>query len=156
MLHRDRERSLRMYFVDRLKIEEALQFLEKQLALFEETEVWDSQIKLAALERITHTIMEVILDVGNAMIDGFIMRDPGSFEDIVDILEDEKVITESISNGIKSILPYRKVIIQSYTSIPHFELKSVFQVQIPILKQFSHKVREYLLTELGPVTAFKN
>lgn len=35
-----------------------------------------------------------MLDVGNAVIDGFIMRDPGSYEDIIDILQDEKVISE--------------------------------------------------------------
>lgn len=28
------------------------------------------------------------------MIDGFIMRDPGSYDDIMDILVDEKVVTE--------------------------------------------------------------
>ena len=35
-----------------------------------------------------------MMDVGNLMIDGFIMRDPGSYEDIIDILIDEKVITQ--------------------------------------------------------------
>ena len=31
------------------------------------------------------------------MIDGFIMRDPGGYEDIIDIMEDEKVITKEMS-----------------------------------------------------------
>ena len=35
--------------------------------------------------------MESMMDVGNLMIDGFIMRDPGSYEDIIDILVDEKL-----------------------------------------------------------------
>ena len=47
-----------------------------------------------ALERMVQISIDSVLDVGNAMIDGFIMRDPGSYEDIIDILLDEKVITE--------------------------------------------------------------
>ena len=31
------------------------------------------------------------------MIDGFIMRDPGSYEDIIDIMEDERVITTEMA-----------------------------------------------------------
>src|SRR5690606_15873229 len=47
-----------LYFVDRNKIEEILQFLEKQLALFEQTPVWESDLEKAALERICHTVIE--------------------------------------------------------------------------------------------------
>ena len=49
-----------------------------------------------------------MLDVGNSMIDGFIMRDPGSYDDIIDILEDEKVITTEMSESYKRVVPLRK------------------------------------------------
>ena len=54
------------------------------------------------------------------MIDGFIMRDPGSYEDIIDILDDEKVITTEMSEGFKKIVSLRKNlnrIIQLWTII---------------------------------------
>lgn len=35
------------------------------------------------------------------MIDGFIMRDPGSYDDIMDILVDEKVVTEKEGDELK-------------------------------------------------------
>ena len=53
--------------------------------------------------------IEAILDVGNSMIDGFIMRDPGSYDDIIDIMEDEKVITEEMSTSIKRIIGFQKI-----------------------------------------------
>ena len=67
-----------MYFVDREQIQATLQFFNRQIAFFESHHVWESALEQAALERAAHTMIEAILDVGNAMIDGFIMRDPGS------------------------------------------------------------------------------
>lgn len=60
--------------------------------MFAEHSSWNTEIEKKALERIVHLLIENVLDVGNAMIDGFIMRDPGSYDDIIDILVDEKVV----------------------------------------------------------------
>ena len=80
-----------MYFVDREKIERTLQYLEKQIHLFRVQQEWTTPIEKAALERVSQMMIESVLDVGNSMIDGFIMRDPGSYEDIIDILSDDTV-----------------------------------------------------------------
>lgn len=64
-----------MYFVDRSKIEKTLGFFEHQLALFDSQTDWQSEIGELALQRIGHLLIECILDTGNDMIDGFIMRD---------------------------------------------------------------------------------
>lgn len=106
-----------MYFVDRERIDSLLDFYEKQINLFEQLIDWKTPIEKMALERVTHLMIEVFLDVGNDMIDGFIMRDPGSYEDIIDILTDEKVITEEMSEGFKKIIPYRKILVQQYTEV---------------------------------------
>lgn len=145
-----------MYFVDREKIEQVLVFTEKQLALLEVTNSWESPIEKAALERVCHTIVEGIIDVGNSMIDGFIMRDPGSYEDIIDILDDEKVVTKEMSISLKEIVAYRKMLVQEYITVDHEKLLKTFLAGLDNLKQFAPKVREYLVNELGPVSAFKN
>jgi uncharacterized protein YutE (UPF0331/DUF86 family) len=144
-----------MYFVDRDQIEEILQFLDRQIHFFESTGQWETPMEKAALERAAHTMVEAVLDVGNAMIDGFIMRDPGSYEDIIDILDDEKVVTPEMSAGLKKIVLFRKMLVQQYTAIDHIGLIETFNAELPQLKQFSVKVREYLTNELGPVSAFK-
>lgn len=145
-----------MYFVDRDRIEETLLFIERQISFLKEKKDWVTNLEKAALERLCHTIIEAILDAGNAMIDGFIMRDPGSYEDIVDILTDEKVITNEMSASYKRIIDFRKMLVRHYTDVKHKELHEVFIEQLPELKQFAPKVREYLENELGPVSAFKN
>ncbi|MFD2444495.1 DUF86 domain-containing protein [Bacillus sp. CGMCC 1.16607] len=145
-----------MYFVDQLKIEHTLQYLENQLDLFQSLKEWKTPLEKAALERITHMIIESILDVGNAMIDGFIMRDPGSYEDIVDILMDEKVVTNEMGISLKAIISLRKMLVQNYTEISHDEVMTAFNQHMVTLRSFSPKVKEYLKNELGPVSAFKN
>ncbi len=145
-----------MYFVDREKIEVVLQYMEEQLAILEKKNNWDSPIEKLALERIAHTVVESILDVGNAMIDGFIMRDPGSYEDIIDILLDEKVVREDMSKDLKVIVEWRKKLVQEYTTVTHNELTETLGKVLSTLKQFPTAIRHYLETELGPVSAFRN
>lgn len=145
-----------MYFVDRHKIEETLVYLDRQLELFLSQKNWGSPIEIAALERLTHTMLEAVLDVGNSIIDGFIMRDPGSYEDIVDILLDEKVITPTMGESLKLLVQTRKNLVQSYLDIDHSSLVRLFHNHSNALSEFSASVRNYLVNELGPVTAFKN
>ena len=144
-----------MYFVDRDSIDETLTFLDRQIDLFKNHSTWNTLIEQAALERLTHTIMEAILDVGNLMIDGFIMRDPGSYEDIIDIMTDEKVVANDMQASLHSLLLYRKMTVQQYIKVDHEALCTAFLKELPHLEQFSDNIRTYLTNELGPVSAFR-
>ncbi|WP_096202535.1 DUF86 domain-containing protein [Bacillus sp. FJAT-45350] len=143
-----------MYFVDREKIQQTLTYMEQCIDLFESQEKWELPIEQLGLERIAHSFIEAVIDVGNSMIDGFIMRDPGGYEDIVDILEDEKVLSSGQAGSIKNVVRYRKPLVQSYIAINHEELLDVIQKNLEALKKFPHSVRTYLEVELGPVSAF--
>lgn len=145
-----------MYFIDRDKIEETLLYMTHQLELFTKQDKWETEIERAALERIAQTVIESILDTGNAMIDGFIMRDPGSYEDIIDILTDEKVVTEEMSRDLKKVIEYRKMLVQQYVNIDHRQVEDVLRNCIDTLSVFPEKTRDYLIHELGPVSAFKS
>lgn len=144
-----------MYFVDREKIEKTLTYMEEQLLFFEGQNEWITVIEKIALERIAQTIIESILDIGNAMIDGFIMRDPGSYDDIIDILTDEKVVTEDMSESLKTVIGFRKMLVQQYIEVNHEQVQTMLKEENSALKQFAPKVRDYLTNELGPVSAFK-
>ncbi|MCA1031624.1 DUF86 domain-containing protein [Bacillus timonensis] len=145
-----------MYFVDRKKIEETLHFLDSIIATFEEQKAWETKMEKLSLERIGHLMIESVLDVGNAMIDGFIMRDPGSYDDIIDILEDEKVITKEDAVELKAIIALRKNLVQDYVFVNSTEVVNVLSEHLSSMKSFSPSVKRYLENELGPVSAFKN
>ncbi|MEK4566104.1 DUF86 domain-containing protein [Alkalihalobacillus sp. FSL R5-0424] len=143
-----------MYFVDRTKIETTLQYMESLFPTLESLKERDSIVEDLALERVCYLMIEAIIDVGNSMIDGFIMRDPGSYADIVDILVDERVVPHEQGESLKEILQARKEIIQTTGTINHSDLYQLLQAQSGALKAFPENVRSYLENELGPVSAF--
>ncbi|MBG9456071.1 hypothetical protein ABE61_18995 [Lysinibacillus sphaericus] len=144
-----------MYFVDRNKITKNLQYLDGLLAILESENSWlENDIKELAIERIGHNVMESMMDVGNLMIDGFIMRDPGSYEDIIDILIDEKVVTTEMEEPLKAVVGLRKMLVREFTDVDVQEVVNVLTATLPALKQFSPAVNSYLTNELGPVSAF--
>ncbi|MBM0066237.1 DUF86 domain-containing protein [Alkalicoccobacillus gibsonii] len=143
-----------MYFVDRTKIETTLTYMESLFPTFDSLKERDSIIEDLALERVCYLMIEAIIDVGNSMIDGFIMRDPGSYADIVDILVDERVIEHTQGESLKEILQVRKEIIQTSGTINHNGLYQLLHAQSGSLKAFPENVRSYLENELGPVSAF--
>ncbi len=144
-----------VYFVDRNKITKNLQYLDGLLAILESEDNWQqNDIKKLAIERIGHNVMESMMDVGNLMIDGFIMRDPGSYEDIIDILIDEKVVTADMEASLKAVVGLRKMLVREFINVDIAEVVNVLTNNLPTLKQFSPAVNSYLTNELGPVSAF--
>ncbi len=144
-----------VYFVDRNKITKNLQYLDGLLAILESEDNWlENDIKKLAIERIGHNVMESMMDVGNLMIDGFIMRDPGSYEDIIDILIDEKVVSSEMETPLKAVVGLRKMLVREFIEVDIQEVVNVLTASLPTLKQFSPAVNSYLTNELGPVSAF--
>ncbi|QDP40986.1 DUF86 domain-containing protein [Radiobacillus deserti] len=142
-----------MYFVDRDQIERTLLYVDGLLQeLFEHS--YDSFLEKLSLERMIHMTIEAMLDVGNMMIDGFIMRDPGSFHDIIDILVDEKVLLEDDSEAYKEIVDLRIPLVKEYLTINHEHLLDVMKKHREVMEQFSGRIRTYLDGELGVANAF--
>lgn len=144
-----------MYFVNRSEIEQIITHMDSLLQEIKNKQ-YSSLIEKLGLERLSHVIIESIVDVGNLMIDGFIMRDPGSYHDIIDILIDEKVIPEQDESSYKAIIDLRQMLVQEYLKIDHNRLKDVLFTNKDVLMQFSHHIRTYLDNELGVANAFSN
>lgn len=144
-----------MYFVDQNQIRKTLSYMERLLNMFEQGTDWQAtELNKLALERIGHGLIEGIIDVGNSMIDGFIMRDPGSYEDIIDILEDEKVIRSEEAGPLKAVVELRPMIVRHFVEVDTVHVESVIRQSLAELQVFPGNVRNYLENELGPVSAF--
>lgn len=92
-----------IYDVDTDRIESQLLYLEQCVGVIQSSrealEQKEDPVLLFAAARALHIGVECVIDVGSTLIDGFIMRDPGGYLDIVDILEDERVVpTEAVSD----------------------------------------------------------
>ncbi len=143
-----------MYFVDRKKIEQTLQCLEEAVTAFLSKDNYSGTLELYALERMAHVMIDCMLDVGNAMIDGFIMRDPGSYEDIIEILMDEKVFAKEEGESIKEVVRLRKMLVQEYVTVEHGLVFDTIKAHIETIGLYPSRIRQYLEQELGPVSAF--
>jgi len=100
------------------------------------------------MERALHLSIEGIVDVGNALIDGFIMRDPGSYSDVVEILRDEQVITDEQAVILTRVTEFRKHLVNDYTNVPAEEMFALVVAAVPALRQFDPRVRAFLKKEL--------
>lgn len=145
-----------MYFVNRSDINERLDYIDTLFQYIEEQKTFGSSLEKLALERITHVMIEAIIDVGNMMIDGFIMRDPGSYHDIIDILIDENVLPKDHEKSYKALIDLRRMLVQTYLQVDHAEIEKVLNSHKEVLKQFSLHIRTYLDNELGVAHAFSN
>ncbi|RSL30338.1 DUF86 domain-containing protein [Salibacterium salarium] len=143
-----------MYFVDRKKMEQILTYMEELTSVFSDLNNEKTKLEQLALERMAQGWIEGITDTGNQVIDGFIMRDPGGYEDIIDILHDEKVVPEHDVEGLKEVIRLRKKLMQEYFSLDHALLQDILITNKNALEQFPAHVRYYLENELGPVSAF--
>lgn len=145
-----------MYFVNRSEIEAILSNMDDLLTEVKEQKTFSLPLQQLGLERLIHVLIESILDVGNKMIDGFIMRDPGSYHDIIDILIDEKVLPSEEEKQYKEFIDLRQMIVQNYLAIDQEKLQQVFFSSKDTLATFSARIREYLENELGVANAFSN
>ncbi|QTN00203.1 MULTISPECIES: DUF86 domain-containing protein [Sediminibacillus] len=142
-----------MYFVDRSIIERHLLYMDGLMNEFDQHS-YDSFLEKLSLERMTHMVIESMLDVGNMVIDGFIMRDPGSFSDIIDILVDETVLPAEEADGYKQVIELRKMLVKDYLNIDHEEILRVMKTNYASIEMFSSRINDFLDNETGVANTF--
>ncbi len=145
-----------MYFVDPVKIEARLVYLDSLNAEIDAVFLNDGLVHRLAAERLTHIIVESILDVGHMIIDGFVMRDPGSYEDIIHILVDESVIPAAEVGDYLSLIAMHKIVVKAYLDIDHVNLAEAIMAAKPSLIDFSRNIRKYLGEAADVANTFSN
>lgn len=143
-----------MYNVNIARIDEVLIHMQRMLDVMEQLlaktdgAIQHDLVATLAMERAFHLCLEAIADVGNALIDGFIMRDPGSYTDIVEILRDERVIDNQQAEQLTAAVTFRKHLVNDYTQVPVSEMIRLVRQSLNSLTQFGPAVRVYLQKEL--------
>lgn len=141
-----------MYYVNREQIESRLAYLSTvgdALRLLRDKSTAESLIHRFALERAIHVAAECITDIGSYMIDGFVMRDAASYEDIVEILYGENVFSRELFELLSHLVKMRKPLVQSYYDLNNDELTIISQQLPEGLDHFTDSIIQYLSAELG-------
>lgn len=99
-----------------------------------------------AQERLLHLVIETATDLGNLLIDGFMMRDPSSYEDIIDILATEQVLDEETATQMLAVVRERKTIVQSYIDIDRESVHPLLTKIPKLATDFATKCVNYVKT----------
>lgn len=141
-----------MYYVNREQIARRLAAVpEVAEGLRRASQAWDGSLMLGLVqERCLHLAIEIVTDVGSYLIDGFIMRDASSYDDIIEINHEEKVFDHATYEVLSRLVSLRKPLVQDYYSWERSELHPLSSDLPGVLEYFSHQVNTYVEKELGP------
>ncbi|MCQ9300570.1 DUF86 domain-containing protein [Staphylococcus hyicus] len=138
-----------MYFVNKEQLSRKLTYL-KQLT-DDYHSVKDNQY---AFERVAQMLIEASVDIGNMIIDAFILRDPGNYKDVIDILEFEGAISKETQSQLHRTIDVRKQFVHLYDELRVDDVQIIFDEVLPYYRQFIEEVLHFLENENVPVTAF--
>lgn len=139
-----------MYYVNQEQIASRLRMIPALNEAFETLSAnWTgSLIEGLAQERALHLAIEIVTDVGSFLIDGFILRDASSYEDIVDIVAEAGAFPEELRKPLGELVHMRRPLVQDYFELRQDELHP-FSSSLPtILNAFKDSVEAYLEREL--------
>ncbi len=138
------------------KIHQKCSLLEQECGRAIETSKWltgqyayseiDKTILVRSVERQFYLLIEWIVDIGNLLIDTLIMRDPGSYEDIIMILEDEMVITTHNANQLKRLTALRKLFVKEYDESLMYDWLNEITLVDEVLS-FTQHIKAYCETQ---------
>ncbi|GKU79923.1 DUF86 domain-containing protein [Paenibacillus sp. L3-i20] len=139
-----------MYYVNQEQIAVRLNAIpELSDVLKELASDWrGDKIQGLAQERALHLAIEIVTDVGSYLIDGFLMRDASSYEDIIEITGAEGAFPAHIQETLIQLVKLRKPIVQEYYSWKRTELHPLTSVLMELLPTFKSSVESYLEREL--------
>lgn len=143
-----------MYYVNHEQIGERLDMIPLlSEAATRLTAEWQEQrpdlLQALAQERLLHLAVELVTDVGSLLIDGFLMRDASSYEDIVEILRVEGVFDGELFEPLHELVRLRKPLVQEYTTMGRGLLHGLTPLLPELLPQFSRSVRQFMAKELA-------
>ncbi|MUG43673.1 DUF86 domain-containing protein [Paenibacillus woosongensis] len=139
-----------MYYVNREQIERRLHMLPEIVQVLNSPDTLEAQnsrlLERYAIERALHLALEIVTDVGSYLIDGFIMRDASSYEDIIDIMLDEKVVDAGLHAVLIELVRLRKPLVQEYFAVDRGAVAALLKQlkEAGALTVFAERVRAYL------------
>jgi uncharacterized protein YutE (UPF0331/DUF86 family) len=139
-----------MYYIDRQQIEERIRFIPYIIEACERLRLsWDASnpLHVLAQERALHLAIEVLTDVGSLLIDGFLMRDASSYEDIITVLVVEKVFPKELETPLIQLVKLRKPLVQEYMHLDRLTLHPLIEAMPYLLSNWESSVLLFIKHE---------
>ncbi|MCZ8512001.1 DUF86 domain-containing protein [Paenibacillus filicis] len=139
-----------MYYINheqfRLRLDVIPQLIEACLELERQWKPGSLLLHFAQ-ERTLHLAIETVTDIGSLLIDAFMMRDASSYEDIVEILEGEKVFGQGTAAVLKELVQLRRLLTQDYPLLPREAMHPLIKTLPSVLAEFAEAVPAFISRE---------
>lgn len=132
--------QIREYFAE---MNRYLDILEK-VAAAPRDEFRANGILQAAGERALHIALECVTDVGNLIIDALVMRDPSSYEDIVQVLAEENVFPPGFAESFMEAVKFRRILAHDYLERDTERLFAMITGHVREFSEFQKYVADYV------------
>ncbi|UHA72554.1 DUF86 domain-containing protein [Paenibacillus sp. 481] len=139
-----------MYYVNVEQLERRLNSIDDLVQAVESIQQqWDGGLVVSlAQERVLHLAIEIVTDIGSLLIDGFLLRDASSYEDIVEIMAQEGAVHKEIQESLLELVRLRRPLVQSYDEWKRGELHPLLVPLTTLLPAFAVSVRAFVSSEM--------
>lgn len=144
-----------MYYVDTDQIYEKIAFIDviKDAIAQLQTGWKDDDLLLSlAQERILHLAIETVTDIGSCIIDGLMLREASSYEDIIVVLDGENVFPKDTAQRLIELVRLRKPLVQQYTEWDRSSLHKLIPNLSKTLEEFAVGASKFLKKELESIS----
>ncbi len=105
---------------------------------------WQDVTRIWAAERALHVAIECVTDAANLIIDALVMREPGSYADIVRVIAEEGVVDRTFPEQFSDALTFRNQLVREYYQLKPADVARAVQTCAPLFAAFVRSVRDYL------------
>ncbi|MBI5700678.1 DUF86 domain-containing protein [Candidatus Saganbacteria bacterium] len=95
-------------------------------------------------ERYLQLSIECMLDVGNMLIVSLDLRKPSDKQEVIDILEEVKIVPSILATRLSGIARFRNLLVHEYVKIDRSKVYNILNSKIPELEAFMLNITKYL------------
>lgn len=95
-------------------------------------------------ERYLQLSIECILDVGNMLIVSLDLRKPSDKQEIIDILEESKIIPSLLATRLSGVARFRNLLVHEYVKIDRGKVYNILKEKISDLETYAKAITRYL------------
>lgn len=106
--------------------------------------VCKDSVAFAAMERFVQLSVESVLTVGNHIIAGLNFRKPATYDQIIQILAEEKIITKKTLAIAKPLPSLRCLLVHDYSEVNREKLFDTVKDVLPAFEELAKIYRKFL------------
>ena len=125
-----------------LKLEQILRKLN-DISKSDREEFINSEALQDRAERNLQLAAQICIDIGNHIISDEGYRSPSGYSDIFQVLKEEKILDDKLSETMKKIAGFRNVLVHDYVEIDKDMVYSTLN-NIYDFKKFAEKISKFL------------